>query len=75
MQNRTTAKAYELEFISQIKRDGTGVSKVSKSYLKCMLENPLCKDEDFDIRILSLSEKTFIASNFNSFVVRLKENK
>ncbi len=72
MQNRTTAKAHELEFISQIKRDGSGTIKVPKSYLKCMLENPLCKDEDFDIRILSLSNKTFIASNFNSFVVKLK---
>jgi len=75
MRNRTIAKAHELEFISQINRDGLGVSKVSKSYLKCMLENPLSINEDFELTCLSLSEKTFIASNFNSFVVRLKENK
>ncbi len=75
MINKTTAKAHELEFISQIKRDGSGVSKVSKSYLKCMLENKFCKDDEFEIRCLSLTEKTFIAIGFNSFIVRLKENK
>lgn len=72
--NTIKKKAHELIFISQINRDGSGTSKVSESYLKSMLENRLMKDSDFDIRVLSLSEKTFIASNFNSFVVRLKED-
>lgn len=72
--NTIKKKAHELIFISQINRDGKGVSKVSESYLKSMLENRLMKDSDFDVRVLSLSEKTFIASNFNSFVVRLKED-
>ncbi len=67
-----TKKAYELEFISQIKRDGSGVKKVPKSYLKSMLENKFMKDEIFKINCLSLTEKTFIASGFNSFVVRIK---
>ncbi len=65
-------KANELEFICQINRDGSGTTPVSEGYLKQMLENPLMKDDEFEIRCLSLSEKTFIASEFNSFVVRLK---
>lgn len=65
-------KAHELEFISQIKRDGSGTTKVKKSYLKAMLENPLMKDEDFELHCLSLTERTFIAFNFNAFVVRVK---
>ncbi len=65
-------QAHELEFISQIKRDGSGVTKVKKSYLKAMLENKLMKDKYFEVRCLSLSEKTFIAFNFNAFVVKLK---
>lgn len=56
----------ELEFISWIKRDGSGVNMIKKSYLKIMQE------ETFDVYPLSLSEKTFVAINFNSFVVFLK---
>ena len=65
-------KAHELEFISQIKRDGSGTVKVPKGYLKAMLENPLMKDEKFKIHCLSMSEKTFLAIGFNSFVVKLR---
>lgn len=65
-------KARELEFISQIKRDGSGTTKVKKSYLKAMLDNSLMKDEDFELHRLSLTEKTFIAFNFNAFVVMVK---
>lgn len=68
-----TKKAHELEFVSQINRDGSGTETVKESYLKAMLENSLMKDQDFDIYHLSLSNKTFIAINFNAFVVRLKE--
>ncbi len=67
------AKANELIFISQINRDGSGTHPVSDDYLKTMLENPLCKNNDFNLTCLSLSEKTFIANGFNSFVVRIKE--
>lgn len=56
----------DLEFISQIKRNGTGTSKVSKSYLKLM------QDEWFDLLVLSITERTYVARNFNSFVVRVK---
>lgn len=67
-----TKKAHELEFISQIMRDGTGTAPVSESYLKSMLENPLMKDEDFELHCLSISQETYIAFNFNAFVVKLK---
>lgn len=66
-------KAHQLIFISQIKRDGSGVEKVDPEYLKCMLENPIAKDEYFELHCLSLTQKTFIAINFNTFVVKLKE--
>lgn len=69
------AKARELEFISQIIRDGSGTAKVEESYLKSMLENPLMKDEDFELHCLSLTEKTYLAMGFNSFVIRLKSEK
>lgn len=67
-------KAKDLEFISWINRDGSGTTPVSDSMLDMMLNNSLAKDEEFKIITLSLTEKTFIASNFNSFVVRLKND-
>jgi hypothetical protein len=67
------ATAKELEFISQIKRDGSGVKKVPESYLRSMLENPLMNNENFKIHCLSLNQKTFIAHGFNSFIVKLKK--
>jgi hypothetical protein len=66
-------KAHELDFISQIKRDGSGVIEVKESYLKAMLENTVMKDSEFTLHCLSISEKTYIAFNFNAFVVRIKE--
>lgn len=65
-------KARELEFISQINRDGSGTTEVRESYLLAMLENPLMKEQDFELHCLSITEKTFIAFNFNAFVVKLK---
>lgn len=66
------AKANELIFISRIKRDGTGVHKVTKKHLKFLLEHPIQKEEEFILRRLSLTEDTYIASGFNSYVVKLK---
>lgn len=48
------AKAKDLIFISQIKRDGSGTAPVSESYLKAMLENTLMKDDEFDLYRLSI---------------------
>lgn len=67
-------KAKDLEFISWINRDGSGTKPVPDSMLDMMLNNKFAKDELFNLTTLSLTEKTFIASNFNSFVVRLKNN-
>jgi hypothetical protein len=64
--------AKELIFISQIKRDGSGTFPVPQNYLDSMLENKFMKDEPFYVRQLSMSEGTYIAMGFNSFVVRLK---
>jgi len=66
-------KAEHLEFISQINRNGIGTIPVPETYLKAMLENKLMKDEYFELHVLSLTEKTYIAFNFNAFVVKLKE--
>ena len=63
-----TKKAYELDFISQINRNGTGTVSVSKNYVKYMTY----ANDEFTLHRLSLTEKTFIAFNFNAFVVRLK---
>jgi hypothetical protein len=64
-------KATELIFISRIKRDGSGTSRVFQRELKS-LTNPPYIDRDFIINPLSLSEGTYIASGFNSYVVKLK---
>ena len=67
-------KANELIFISQIDGDGLGTSSVPESYLKAVIENSLMKDEYYDLHSLSITNGTFIAINFNSYVVKLKPN-
>lgn len=73
------AKGKELEFISWIKRDGSGTVPVGtewdvdKDYPKLDDVSHL-DDDEFTIVGLSLSKKTFIASGFNSWVVKLKSN-
>jgi hypothetical protein len=70
-------KGKQLEFISFIKRDGTGTLMiggdwdVNSGYPKTGDMSYL--DEDvFEVNCLSLSSKTFIASGFNSFVVKIR---
>jgi hypothetical protein len=65
-------KSHELIFISQINRNGIGTINVPESYKKAMLENSLMKEEYFTLFRLSISEDTYIAFNFNAFVVKLK---
>lgn len=53
-----------LEFISRIKRDGSGTEPVND-----------CKHLDntvFELNCLSITQGTWIASEFNSYVVKLK---
>jgi hypothetical protein len=68
-------KPHRLEFISMIKRDGSGTEPVPDVMLKSMLENRFSKDRKYKLMRLSLSQDTYIASGFNSFVVRLKPKK
>lgn len=56
----------ELEFISQIKRDGTGVIDLTNEDMS-ILDN-----DKFKMNSLSLTSQTYIACEFNSFVVKLK---
>lgn len=67
-----TKKANELIFISQINRDGSGTTPVSEEYLRVLTENKLSKDDDFKMTCLSITNQTWIATNFNSFVVKIK---
>lgn len=65
-------KGSDLIFISQINRDGSGTSPVKADYEEYL------QDEQFKVNCLSMSSQTYIASGFNSFVVKLKpkqENK
>lgn len=71
-----TKKGKELEFISWIKRDGSGTVMIGGEWDKESTpkidDMSYVDEENFNIACLSLTEKTFIASGFNSFVVRLK---
>ena len=70
----------ELEFISFIKRDGSGTIPIGTEWTKDS-NHPKTDDvsymdnEKFDLSVLSLSKETFIASGFNTFVVKIKESK
>ncbi len=57
----------ELEFISQINRDGSGTTDLKEGYAHFM------RNDKFRVTILSMTQKTHIASGFNSFVVRIKD--
>ena len=68
----------ELEFISWIKRDGSGTISIGTEWNHQTSDHPKTDDvkymdeDKFRLTRLSLTHKTFIASGFNSFVVRLK---
>ncbi len=59
--------ACDLEFISRIERDGKSVTPVDEKTLKTLKY----QNEEFEVRCLSMSEETFIASNFNSYIVKI----
>ena len=66
-----TKKPNELIFITKIKPDGSGTHRVSKRELNNLNNAPYI-DRTFNLTPLSLSEETYIASGFNSYVVKLK---
>lgn len=58
----------ELEFISRIHGDGKGTTSVAEADMRHL-------DKDtFNLRSLSITHRTYIAMEFNSFVVRLKND-
>jgi hypothetical protein len=67
----------ELEFISFVKRDGSGTIAVGTEW-NTDSNHPktddvsYMDDEEFEINAISMTYKTFIASGFNTWVVRLK---
>lgn len=64
---------HELDFISIIKRDGSGTIPVTEKDILFFEENMFAAKEVFRVFHLSLTQKTFIAIGFNSYVVKLKE--
>ncbi len=56
----------ELIFISCISRDGSGTVKVSEKL-------PAYENTQFEMNCLSVSLGTWIASEFNSYVVKIKK--
>ena len=63
-------KASKLIFISRILRKGEGVRKLNDDDKEWLNE----QNAKFEINCLSVICKTFIASGFNSYVVKLKKN-
>lgn len=61
-------KSSELIFISKIKRDGSGVLMLTERE-SCLIA---LREDSYRLSTLSLTEKTFIASDFNVYVVKLK---
>ncbi len=64
-------KASELQFISRIKRDGSGVQILGKKDCE-KLASAEHFDDVFTLNSLSITHGTYIASGFNSYVVKYK---
>jgi len=60
-------KGKELIFVSRILRDGSGTNDCSK------LDMSNYDNDVFEINCLSITEQTYIATEFNAFVVKLKK--
>lgn len=65
--NKQTLGRY-LIFVSRINRDGSGVVHVNEQDVKH------CENENFILNRLSITDDTWIAIGFNSYVVKLKNN-
>lgn len=66
-----TVKASELEFISRIKRDGSGVVLLSDEQKK-ELNGRKFVDDTYRLQCLSITAGTYIAFGFHAYVVRRK---
>lgn len=63
-----TAKGSDLIFISRILRDGSGVEPIADQESMAHVANA-----EFTLASLSITHGTFIASEFNSYVVKKKK--
>lgn len=61
------AKGKDLLFISRILRDGSGVEEIRHHEQVKHLD-----DTTIELHCLSISNATYIASGFNSYVVKIK---
>ena len=61
-------KGKDLIFISKICRNGLSVDVINSQS-----DYNYLKDTEFNLFCLSLTEKTYIAHGFNSFIVKLKK--
>lgn len=71
-------KGSDLEFLSLIQRDGSTVIPVGKPWSESMGhartdDVSYLDDAEFELRNLSLTEKTYIAFHFNVWIVKIKE--
>lgn len=64
------AKGSELDFITCIKRDGSGVT--GAAHIPEMIDAH--QNDEFILHRLSITEDTWIAIGFNSFIVKLKNS-
>jgi hypothetical protein len=70
----------ELDFISLVKRDGSGTVMVGTEWDADLSPYPktddvsYMDDDTFTLNIISLTHKTYIASGFNTWVVKIKNN-
>ena len=63
----------ELEFISQINRDGMGVEILDQSFVKRFNFKAWIENRKLRLIRLSITEKTYIAFGMNSYVVKIKD--
>ena len=59
-------KGKDLIFISKIKRDGTGVEKLSQKEIKFL------QNTEFELKSLSMIRNIFVAINYNSYIIKIK---
>ena len=59
-------KGSDLIFVSRILRDGSGTEPLSPAHRK------IIQDENLNVNRLSISQDTWIANGFNSYVVKMK---
>ena len=67
------AKAKDLVFISQIKKDGSGVIPVDNDTIQKEHDNPFASNIDYELLGLSMTLGTYIAGRNIVYVVKLKE--